>query len=151
MRKLLLASFLLLALPASRASAQGGFGLGIILGEPTGISAKAWLTRTTALDFAAAWSFVDEPAFHIHGDYLRHNYDLFPVERGRLPLYYGLGARLKFLEHDSEIGVRVPVGLEYLFESNRVGLFVELVPLLDLAPDTDFTINSSIGARYYFE
>ena len=151
MRRLVPVLILLLALSASRASAQGGFGLGIILGEPTGVSAKAWLTRTTALDFAAAWSFVDEPAFHIHGDYLWHNYDLFPVERGRLPLYYGLGARLKFLEHDSEIGVRVPVGLEYLFDSNRVGLFVELVPLLDLAPDTQVAVNSSIGGRYYFE
>jgi hypothetical protein len=150
MRKLLLVAFLLV-LPVSRASAQGGLGLGIILGEPTGISAKAWLTRTTAVDFATAWSFVDEPAFHVHGDYLWHDYDLFPVERGQLPLYYGVGARLKFLDNDSEFGVRVPVGLEYLFDTTPVGLFVELVPLLDLAPDTDFTINSSIGARYYFE
>jgi hypothetical protein len=31
-----------------------GFGMGIILGEPTGISAKLWTSRDNAFDFAAA-------------------------------------------------------------------------------------------------
>ena len=53
--------------------AQEGLGLGIILGEPTGISFKSWLSTTTAFDMAAAWSFVDEDALHLHGDYLVHN------------------------------------------------------------------------------
>jgi hypothetical protein len=32
-----------------------GFGVGIILGEPTGLSGKYWLTEKTAVDAAVAW------------------------------------------------------------------------------------------------
>ncbi len=137
------------AFAAGPARAQGGLGLGVILGEPTGLSLKAWMSHTTAFDLAVAWSTVDEPAVDIHGDYLFHDYDLFHVDRGQLPVYYGLGARLKFLNHDSQAGVRAPVGVEYLFESAKVGLFMELAPILDLAPDTGFHLNGAVGARYY--
>jgi len=31
-----------------------------------------------------------------------------------------------------------------------VDIFFEIVPLLDLVPETDFGPNSAIGVRYYF-
>jgi hypothetical protein len=31
-----------------------------------------------------------------------------------------------------------------------VDIFLEVVPILDLAPKTDFKINAAIGARYFF-
>jgi len=34
-----------------------GFGLGIIVGEPTGLSFKKWSGDTTAIGGAIAWSF----------------------------------------------------------------------------------------------
>ena len=49
-------------------------GAGIILGEPTGVSLKYWLTETSALDAGFTWSFVDENAFQIQADYLIHNF-----------------------------------------------------------------------------
>ena len=50
---LILAAILL----CGTASAQdSGFGLGVILGEPTGISGKLWLGGKTAIDGATAWS-----------------------------------------------------------------------------------------------
>ena len=127
-----------------------GIGVGIILGEPTGISAKYWIDRTTAVDGAIAWSFVDGGAFHIHGDYLLHNFSLISVEKGKLPFYYGIGARIKTLS-DVTFGVRVPVGLSYIFTDIPVDLFLEVVPLLDLIPKTNFRLNASIGGRFYFE
>ena len=54
------------------------------------------------------------------------------------------------IEHDSRIGIRIPVGLAYLVESEPLDVFVEIVPLLDLAPDTEFDLNASVGARYFF-
>src|SRR5262245_41316938 len=63
----------LLALSAPQPSAaHDGAGLGIIVGEPTGVSAKIWVGGNTALDAAAAWSFADEGALHLHGDFLAH-------------------------------------------------------------------------------
>jgi hypothetical protein len=126
-----------------------GIGLGIIVGEPTGISFKYWTGSTTAIDAALAWSFVDGGAFHIHGDYIFHNMRLISVPEGILPFYYGIGARLK-TSHDLRFGVRVPLGLAYLFQNTPVDIFLEIVPILDLTPKTDFSINAAIGARYFF-
>jgi hypothetical protein len=146
----------LLASPGSAAAQSRGFGLGVIVGEPTGLSAKLWQTRRTALDFAAAWSFVDDTAFHLHTDFVWHRFDLIDVSEGQLPLYFGLGGRVKFRDDDrgdsdAEVGIRFPVGLDYLFASVPFDIFVEIVPILDLAPDTDVTLNASLGFRYWFE
>ena len=126
-----------------------GTGLGIIVGEPTGISFKYWTTSTTAFDAALAWSFIDEGAFHIHADYLLHSFYLITVPEGKLPFYYGIGGRLK-TSGDTRFGVRVPVGLDYLFQTAPVDIFLEVVPILDLTPKTDFKINAALGARYFF-
>jgi hypothetical protein len=134
----------------SVANAQSkGIGLGLIVGEPTGVSFKYWTGSTTAFDAALAWSFIDEGAFHIHGDYIFHNMRLISVPEGTLPFYYGIGARLK-TSHDSRLGVRVPLGLAYLFQNAPVDIFLEIVPILDLTPKTDFSLNAAIGARYFF-
>ena len=136
------------------ASAAGDrdFGLGIILGEPTGISGKLWTGGRSAVDGAVAWSTDRNSALHLHVDYLLHDFALITVEEGRLPFYYGIGGRIKFSENNSDdfIGIRVPIGLEYIFAAARVDIFFEIVPILDLAPDTDFDFNAAIGARYFF-
>jgi hypothetical protein len=146
----------LVCLVSGTAHAQSrGFGLGLIIGEPTGLSAKLWQSRTTALDFAAAWSFADEAAFHLHGDFLVHKFNLIRVERGQLPVYYGIGLRVKLSDEkkhdDTSLGLRIPVGLDYLFAGGTpLDVFLELVPILDLVPNTDVTLNASLGMRYWF-
>jgi len=141
--------FLLVFLSTVKAQSSG-VGLGLIVGEPTGVSFKYWTGSTTAIDAALAWSFIDGGAFHIHGDYLFHNMRLISVPEGLLPFYYGIGARIK-TANDTKLGVRVPLGLAYLFQSAPVDIFLEIVPILDLTPKTDFAINAALGARYYFK
>ena len=141
--------------PGASEAQSRGFGFGVIVGEPTGLSAKLWQTRSTALDFGAAWSFVDDEAFHLHMDILMHRFDVIRVDRGRLPLYYGLGGRVKFSDNDhgdqdAHVGIRFPVGLDYLFAREPLDLFFELVPILDVAPETDVSLNASLGFRYWF-
>jgi hypothetical protein len=139
-----------------------GFGLGIILGEPTGVSLKGWQGKSTAIDGALAWSFAGNDFFQIHGDYLSHNFALLKVEKGKLPFYYGIGGRIKFFGDGSNrrgrdnndktrIGVRVPLGLAYLFERTALDIFLEVVPILDLIPETEFDLNAAIGIRYFFK
>jgi hypothetical protein len=123
--------------------------LGGMVGEPTGLSAKFWTTENTALTAAAAWSFVDDEAFHFHADVTTHDFGLFQVDKGELGLYYGLGGRILVEEDDDDrFGFRVPVGLAYLFENAPVTLFGEVAPLLDVAPETDFTMNGALGVRF---
>lgn len=136
------------------ASAAGkrDFGLGIILGEPTGICGKLWTGGNSAVDGAVAWSTDNNASLHLHADYLVHSFSAGRVEKGRLPFYYGIGGRMKFAENNNDdfIGVRIPVGIEYLLENAPVDIFFEIVPILDLAPDTDFDLNAAVGARYFF-
>lgn len=131
-------------------SQDRGTGLGIIIGEPTGFSFKHWTSSTTAFDAAIAWSFINEGAFHIHVDYLLHSFRLIDVPEGKLPFYYGIGGRLKTSDK-TRLGVRVPLGLAYIFQTAPVDIFLEVVPILDFIPKTDFRINAALGARYYFQ
>ena len=127
-----------------------GFGLGIILGDPTGLSFKNWVNSAAALDGAAAWSFGNKDSFQFHVDYLLHRFDLFKVQTSNLPLYYGIGARVRLEEPDSRVGVRIPVGIAYMFDKDPFDIFFEIVPVFDLAPSTDMGLNAGIGGRYWF-
>lgn len=130
-------------------TSNGDFGLGVILGEPTGVSAKLFMGNNRAFDFGAAWSFGKNSSMHLHTDYLIHRFDLISVDSGQLPLYYGLGARVR-LADDAQLGVRFPIGLSYYFENDPIELFFEIVPILDVAPKTNFSGNGGFGIRFYF-
>ncbi len=151
MYRYLILTLLILFAAASAGAAGSGddIGFGIIAGEPTGLCMKAWLGTHSAFDAAVAWSFSKEDALHLHGDYILHSFGIFNVEKGRMPLYYGIGGRIKFADK-SEVGLRVPVGLDYMITNNPLDIFLEIVPLLDLAPDTEIDLNAAVGVRYFF-
>jgi hypothetical protein len=137
----------------------GTWELGVILGEPTGLSAKYWMTQTTALDFGAAWSFERDGNFHLHCDYLIHNFEIFKVDEGSLPLYFGIGGRVRFEdedsrnlddEHGTRVGLRLVLGLEYLVAAYPMSVFFEIAPIVDVAPKTEGSMNGGLGIRYVF-
>lgn len=139
----------ILVFPIVSMAQDSGFGAGIVVGEPTGLSFKNWVSPRGAVDFAVAWSFGNDDALHVHIDYLFHNFSLFNVEKGDLVFYYGIGGRVK-AEKKSRIGIRIPIGVSYLFERDPVEIFFELGPILDLSPGTEFFVTGGIGFRYYF-
>ncbi|HEY4731941.1 MAG TPA: hypothetical protein VIH66_01695 [Gammaproteobacteria bacterium] len=132
--------------------AQGNnFDAGIIVGDPTGLSIKGWLNNAQAYDAAASWSSGKNDEFYIHADYLHHDYTLIKVTQGRgsLPVYYGIGARILNQDNkDTEAGIRIPVGLDYKVDKMPLSLFVEIVPRLDVTPDTEFELDAAAGVRY---
>jgi hypothetical protein len=152
MKKIATVLFLLL-LTGTASAAQDGFGLGVILGEPTGVSFKTWIDGKTAIDAAAAWSFSGNNAFQLHADYLIHPFDMPkpPEVTGKVSFYYGFGVRLKLQESESGksrdetadlLGIRFPVGFSHVLAK---------APVLNLVPDTDVDLDGAIGARYYFK
>ena len=145
----------LLAVLSANTYAKQDLGLGVIVGEPTGLSLKYWLDEDRAIDAAAAWSFSGHDSFQLHADYLFHRFDIFETGEvtGKMPLYYGLGARVKDKDKDDDtvFGLRIPLGITYLFADAPFDLFAELVPIVDLAPDVDVDINAAIGFRFYFQ
>jgi len=54
-----------------------GFGLGVIIGEPTAISAKYWTSNNTAFDFGLGYSLEKRSRMHFHADYLFHSKNIF--------------------------------------------------------------------------
>jgi hypothetical protein len=153
MKKFYLLSCLLLnfAIFNSATAQDKGFGLGVILGEPTGLSAKYWLDNATALDFGLAYSFIQSTnVLSIHCDYIYHNYGLVKSEL-RLPVYYGFGARLGSRSDDKgTLGARGVIGIAYLDRQNPFDIFAEIAPVFDLFPKTALHIELAIGARYFF-
>jgi hypothetical protein len=100
-----------------------GFGMGLILGEPTGLSAKLWTSSDNAFDFAAAWSFKGDGNLLLQADYVWHFFNLMPVPSGKLPLYIGIGGRV-ILADDPRFGVRIPIGIDYLFAKAPIDVFL---------------------------
>ena len=128
----------------------GYFELGVILGEPTGISAKMWFDRNTAVDGAVSWSLKDnDEDLYLHADYLWHDYGLINDPSGLLPLYYGIGGRV-VLANDTRFGARVPVGISWMLNGTPLDLFIEAAVILDIIPETEFEMNGGIGIRFIF-
>ncbi len=159
MRKLITLSFILcttifLSIQVNTVNAQaatgngGNFGVGFMVGEPTGVSIKNWNNEFTAVVIGAAWSLGRNEALHLHTDFLFHSW-FEEFETTGLNFYYGLGARVIF-EDDPNFGIRVPIGLNYVFQNIPFDMFVEAVPILDLSPDLVFAGNGAFGLRYYF-
>jgi len=140
------------AVPALAQGDTKYFGLGFIVGEPTGLDAKVFMNNEHALEFGMAWSLSGQNELHLQGDYLWHRYGLFDIKNGdEMPLYFGVGARLMFRENlDDIFGIRFPIGLAYMFTNYPFDIFAEIVPILDLTPDSDFDLEGAIGARFWF-
>ena len=66
------------------------------------------------------------------------------------PLYYGLGGRAKFAD-DFELGLRIPLGIDYTFDNNHFDLFFEIAPIMNIVPSTKLKINGGIGIRYFLD
>ena len=145
----IIGALLLLPAVARADDPRGPFGLGVQIGEPTGISGKLWMSRTTAWDGVVAWSFADEGALHLQADFLWHFFP-FEVDTGELPLYVGVGGRIKFYDDASRAGVRIPLGITYLFSDAPIDVYLEVAPIIDFSPETEVRSNGGLGIRYYF-
>ena len=163
MKRILAAVTIIAMTVSSEALAQkaNDMGIGAVGGEPTGLSLKYWLDDFQALDAGIGWSFYANDSLALHTDYLLHSYSILPLSgtRNKLPVYIGAGLRFKAKnthggvaqnEDDSIWGIRLPVGVSYLFANQPLDLFAEIVPVFDFAPEGEITLNGGVGLRYYF-
>ena len=145
------------AAPAPARADGGPFGLGIILGEPTGLSAKLFLSGQHAVDGALSYSLVDS-ALYLHADYLLHfsGWILRAGSTHHLLPYLGIGGEIAVRgdhEHHTGgggIGVRVPFGLAWIPGHLPIDIFLEIAPGLFLLPATDPDLDAGLGLRYFF-
>ena len=153
MRLVLLLAVLAAGLSIAVAAPEpGGIGLGLIGGEPSGLSAKTWAGSHVGFDAAVAWSVWHYAALHVHADVLLHTRNMVYEGIGFLPLYAGLGGRVKLSSGSNPllVGARVPFGAEYVLPILPLGLFLEVVPVVDVIPSIGLNWNGAAGFRYYF-
>jgi hypothetical protein len=173
MRRIVLAAaFWIFTLGSTAICAETGkLGLGVMVGQPTGVNVKYWLTDKTAIDggLGLRYGYHDrhfcdddyyrrhgyypndcsdrESRLQIHADYLWH-FDLPANLPGRLPFNVGVGARI--VTPYTEFGMRIPLGVSYLFDNIPLDVFCELAPVIQLAPFSGLDLDGGVGARFYF-
>jgi hypothetical protein len=149
---------------AATPSAQSGpFGLGVILGEPTGVTLKYDTSAYNAID--AGISFRFDRYFMLYGDYHFKFPGAFHTDVSffnQLTPYVGVGAVAVFENEDNRryfdddwdedfaLGVRIPLGIEWRTPRVPLGVFAEIVPGLAIIPGTDAFVQGGIGVRYFF-
>lgn len=147
------------------------FGLGFVLGDPTGITGKYWFNTENALDFTVGFAGYGPRRYcwydnnrrrcdryghiSVNVDYLWH----FDIVRGNpvtLDWYVGAGGRVWFWNDDyyDDRGVglaaRAPIGLALMFRNpSFLEVFFELVPSIYFW-DPSFGFDAGLGVRFYF-
>ncbi|MFP6593057.1 MAG: hypothetical protein VCE12_21335 [Candidatus Latescibacterota bacterium] len=149
---------LCLALPGMARGQQSGLGVGPFLGSAVGVAAKGWVNTQYALAAGLGVSVEDDNSMHLHADYLTHSAEA-PQKLaffrnlggdGLFLAYYGAGARLKLFDLN-RLGARATLGLAYAAGGSTWDAFIEVVPVLDVIPDSDWTITAFIGWRWFVE
>lgn len=129
---------------------------GLVVGLPSGFSFKYWFDHNffsknqEAVDIAIGAEGLYEAPLFFKMDYTVHHYDLIPVEPGKLPLYYGIGVRM-VTGSSADIGIRVPIGVNYIFEEDPFDAFAEVAPTLLATPKFKPVFGVAIGFRYRFK
>jgi hypothetical protein len=137
---------------------KGTAGIGIIIGEPTGIAAKLYVKDDQA--FAGGFGFaLFGGGFHMHVDYVFHPFVLQKRESFVLAAYLGPGVRfIQYREGRGDsgfvaLGLRGVGGLLFDFD-NPLDAFIEVAGVVEYGfADNEgggFALNASAGVRYYF-
>jgi hypothetical protein len=128
---------------------EDGFGVGVVLGSPTGLSGSLPLGKTNAINAVIGYDLNQDPNLCLQADYLWIAHGIIGAESGKVSLYYGPGAFVT-LSGSPSLGLRAVVGADYWFEQAPVQLFLELGPGLTVIPETRPNPGVGLGARYYF-
>jgi hypothetical protein len=144
-----------LALPTHAQAQRRDFGLGLVIGDPTGLSVKGFLDDRQAIDGALGFGFIGDDHISLHADYLYH-FDIKRWDIAMLDLYIGVGPKLGLHDHGPRdnthilLGARAPIGLALTFLEAPFDIFLELAAGLWLVENVDLYLDAAIGGRYWF-
>ncbi len=156
--------FLLMSAPALKSSAPMGrdFGLGIMIGEPTGLTAKIWTAPNTAFAISLGNSYLG--SFRVGLDYVWH-FNAFNSQV--ISLYAGPGVAIgvgesggwwyskrdKYWYKQNDelgVGVRGLFGVNIVPRNTPLEFFGEIGIMVGLVPSSHTNAEGAIGFRYYF-
>jgi len=154
---------------ASEIGAVRAVGVGVVGGDPTGLSVKAYLhERLHALELTAGVDPLGYRSLYLHAQYLVHPVRLADGYRAEMPLVVGVGGfvgsvvgptPIRTLWEDVEpdpweeasgvLGARATLGLDLDLKDLPLQLSLSAGLNLVLAPTVEPTLSVGLGARYY--
>ena len=135
------------AYPVSAQRAPGDVGIGVHIGQPTGLTVKVY-SPATSVDFLAAWDLDDFFFLNVHALYDVH---LNPEQT--VHFFYGPGGYIGIrdrggeLDDEVELGVSGNFGLDFMIQ--KFEIFLQATPRLSLHRSTDFDMGGGVGFRIY--
>ncbi|HWU86858.1 MAG TPA: hypothetical protein VN253_06270 [Kofleriaceae bacterium] len=141
-----------------RGGDKGTIGVGIVIGEPTGICGRLYLKDDQAIQAAVGAAFIGG-GFQVHADYAFHPYVLQTRETFVLATYVGPGVRvIQYSDGRNNsffaLGLRAVGGLLFDFKDNPLDAFVEVSGVFEYGFQSGegfgLALNAGAGVRYYF-
>lgn len=130
-------------------------GIGLFLGQPTGIVIEFDLTPTNWIDFTAAWDFTGSDknnyAFLLFASYklafpgvlvITNTVDLVP--------FVGPGISIGLLPNDVSLGFRIPCGLSWRPQAAPLSIYLEIGLGMQVFPATSFQGTVGLSIQYRF-
>jgi len=154
MRKLLPTTLVVLGIVAARpAPAHADFGLGLFLGEPTGLDLKFGIGNRSNLDILLGFtSFRDGRGSYGHVTYL-----VTPLvgqgDAVSVPLRVGVGAALYGFSNDIHVAIRAPLEVGLRLRRTPLEFYGEIALALILFDPGDalrLDVQAGLGFRVYF-
>lgn len=140
---------------------KGTFGIGLVIGEPTGVAAKLYLDDDSAIQGVVGGAFIGG-GIVVQADYVLHPWILEDRDSFTMPLYLGPGVRFINYRGGREndyfaVGLRAVVGILFDFKEVPLDVFLEIAGVGEwgfgeaedekgIAP----AFEAGLGARYYF-
>lgn len=125
---------------------QGQFGVGLQIGNPTGLTTKYYARKQAALVLLGSWNLDKFLLFSSHIVY-EHTIPDSPLLFFIGPGFF-LGNRDEKSDRDIEIGASSMFGLNFFVEHFEV--FLQVTPDLQVWPQRKAFVGGTVGIRYFF-
>lgn len=160
--KVLITVFTMIIISTSiLAQNRSDWGLGISLGDPTGFTAKYNVNNRSAWNFNIGSSYFG--GIRVGADYLWHfdafNSSVVAMHAGfggvvgigeSNSVIYSNNKKVYYIEDgETGIGVRGMIGVDVYPKGTPLEIFLEMGPLLGLAPRTGSAFDVALGLRFY--
>jgi hypothetical protein len=151
MRKLLLITVVFGIVVAARATpARADFGLGLFLGEPTGLDLKIGLDHRSGLDIVLGWTTFDNG----RNGYGHLTYLVTPViaqgDAVTVPIRVGIGAAVFGPSSDLGVLIRAPFEVGLRLRRTPLEFYGEIALALVFVDPVGFDVQGGLGFRLYF-
>lgn len=135
------------------------WGLGAVLGDPTGLSANYFFNETRTLHSVLAYDIDGDDDLFLAGHYTFRRPNDIRLDQLKLGWFYGAGAQLEYHDHDHnhrghdhdddlDIGPSGTLGAYHEFANIPLELFVKSNLTLYVLDDTDLDLDVMLGLHY---